>query len=429
MTKSLQILNLANNFGVIFLTSLSFLLCHKTIIADSESCQNGNFVYGRSEIIDQIIICSLAKANDLDLTPQRGHAKLTSRAFVELGFSNKTDIVSAKLSGLWTAKRADYAQTTWHCDPKTITMSTIIEINGLALDVIERVDISLSRKGTKGPTYKPCKSFNLPTSLCRQTKTIYKNTRTWVNQAFFNITLVQDHNLSTKPEIKDLWLMFTCPETFRHKITYSPSASYVLTKHSQQIVDQLNPTSARSSQTKKRTLEHERNLENHVPIPHPILQGSTHDGRGPVAAPYQKSVNTILSRTIDSISKTIGECVLRVDSDLSMLADHVSFTNEKYPDDKSTHRERRELNRSTLGHCSSKSWLMQRSELAINGHSTQLMSSASTSIKRTLGNHNRSDQNESYELLDPYGYYHDEKMTMIVNDNKIDDITKQINNI
>lgn len=428
-TKTMRIHIVTLIMLVILITMMGF--------AHADKCSSGQVVYGQNEIIDQLIICSLAKGNDLDLTPSGGNVKQTARTFTELGFGNKTEIVSSKLSGLWTAKRAEFAETNWRCNSDgTIVASAIIEINGLALDLIEKVDISLSRRAqlhTKVSNYKPCKMFNLPPSLCRQTKTIYRNTRTWVNKAYFNLTLTQKHNEKTiKPVIQDLWLMFTCPENFRHKITYSPSASYILSHFSLNYIEQQDSSSARSMNmlppSKKRTLQLEQNIDTHVPIPSPIAQVSVHDGKGLIAPPYLASVDLILRTTGDALRKTISQCINKVDSDLNQVADHSSFSNIKYPAMFSSNGNR-EYGTQLVGaprptskltaRCSNKQWLEQRAEIALksvselNEDSNSFPSQSNGNVKRNQI-HQILQKASQDELLDPYGYYHDENM--VVND-------------
>lgn len=337
----------------------------------AERCTPHGFVYGENNIIDQLMMCSLSKSFDLDLTPRGELVKSTARALVDQGLSEKTSILYAKLSGLWTAQRPKFVDSGWRCEGNKTTLSSIIEISGLSLDVVEKVDIPVNRNQHKLMTHKPCRTFDLPFWLCRQTKPIYKTIKTWVNRAYFNLTLSQ-YPGRNKPQIEKLSLIFTCPEHFKQKITHSPSTMHLLTKHipSNNLPLTMHsppmyPNPAASSQTPSTSrafqtgpYEAEATKPQHFLLPEMPPPGvfnqqqqqqqqqkhseqltggyqrtsytSTQDGKSPVLPPYHHSVNAILGQVESLLESSIKGCIRSVDSDLSLMVNHSSFEAERF---------------------------------------------------------------------------------------------------
>lgn len=386
--------NLNNIFKFVLVTTIIISAC-------AHKCQINSFVYGRNEVFDQLMLCSLAKTSDLDLIPRNGQTKSTSSVLIEHGFANKTSVVSAKLNGLWSLRRAQFVDTAWKCQPNQTVMSAIVELNGVALDVIERIDIPQQRRlpNTAQPT--PCKTMSLSSQLCRPNKSIYKTTRTWVNQAYFNVTLIQGTN-SFKPMLDEPWLMFTCPESFKQKIVHSPSSSYIISRQ------------ARNSNNRRRsTSKAFINDQDDISISHPLSFSSTQDGKGPVVPPYHNSVSLIESLLKDSLRKSIGECIDLIDSDLSLVTQDVAFSihrfqnSSKVPSGDLTNR------------CSDKEWLRQRAESAI---ATDLRKeSEGSKARRSQNTFKRSKTSfeipaDQDRLLNPYGHYHDEYIDIVLTD-------------
>lgn len=377
----------------------------------AEKCLSEKFVYGRNEILDQLMLCSLAKSNDLHLTPKNGHTKVTSATLTDLGFSNKTNVVSASVSGLWSLKRAKFQDTAWKCNSNSTIMSAVIELNGIALDAIEKIDIPIHRS-QKSMFHKPCKTLGLPISLCRHNRSIYKATRTWVNQVYLNLTLTQQVD-SIKPFINDLWLMFTCPETFRQKITYSPSSSHILSRFAQISkpvnTPRINSRSFPSSSSPMNAGD--------VRISHPVSYTSTQDGSGPVSPPYHNSVRLITQLIKDHVRASVQECIDLIDSDLSLVAYDNSFKPDKFHGVSQPLKDEPTNKLDTINECSSKVWLRQRSEIAVAAHPGGNTPGFQT--KPSQGSVKRSGAVLDYpsdldQLLDPYGHYHDESAEVMV---------------
>lgn len=206
------------------------LLLLLTDPVNSTTCKQNQIVYGENTIVDQILTCSQHKSFDVDLTPFGEVTKSTARALVDLGVSDRTTIVYARLGGLWSARRSEFVNSAWKCTNTSITTSAVIEVSGLSLEVVEKVEIPISRNSHKISIHRPCKTFDLPLPLCRPSKIVYRTTKTWVNSAFFNITFKQRDG-ETRPSLNSLQMLFTCPQSFKQLVTHSPSATYILSKY------------------------------------------------------------------------------------------------------------------------------------------------------------------------------------------------------
>lgn len=365
-----------------------------------EQCKSGGYVYGENEIIDQLMVCSLLKSYDLDLTPQGEYIKNTPKSLVEQGFSNKTSILYAKLSGLWTSRRADFVETGWKCQGEQTSITTVIEISGLSLEIVERVEVPIHRNQHKIAIHKPCKTFDLPLWMCRQSKPIYRTTKTWVNRAYFNLTLTQKPG-SNKPTIEKLSLLFTCPETFRQKITHSPSASYILAKHMLTTNEATIHNGDLSHHKKRQTTPEDTTVQ----LSNPVSHHSTQDGRGPATPPYHNSVNLIINQVSEVLHSSLSDCIHINDVDLSLLIDNQSFGRKEY----SLSGEDSEANKLSSNQCSNKFWLKNRIEIAKQAVALGLHEDKAV----VDGSHAKRSQTmlkyptDPNQLLNPYGFYHD----------------------
>lgn len=359
-----------------------------------EKCGSEGFVFGQNDIVDQLLSCSTGRIFDLDLTPHGDHVKNTPKTLIEQGLSNKTTVLFAKLGGLWTAKRANFVETAWLCEENKTIINAVIEFNGLNLEVVEKFDVPLHRSQHKLSLHKPCKTFDLPISFCRQSKPIYKTTRTWANRAFFNLTLSQTIGAS-KPTVEGLSFLFTCPDTFRQKITHSPSATYVISK----LVYGLQESSLGR---KKRELP---DSDNKIPVAHPGSFSMTQDGRSPASPPYHTSVNLILNQVTAAVRSSFEICINSVDCDLSLLQESVSFGTSRFVD----HEDSQFFDKSgTRSECSSKRWLKNKLQIAdANSINTSgdndMMQNSHDKRSQSMLNY-PTDPNQ---LLNPHGYYHD----------------------
>lgn len=401
--------------SIVAVILLSLFICSLPTIVGAEKCKPNEFTYGANEIVDQLMICSLTKSHDLDLTPQGEYVKITPKSLVEQGFSNKTTVMYAKLSGLWTTKRAGFVETGWKCDPNTTTVSSLIETSGLSLEIVEKVEVPLHRNQHKISSHKPCKTFNLPTWVCRQSKPIYRTTRTWINRAYFNLTLSQGVG-TTKPSIDGLVLLFTCPETFRQKITYSPSAMYILSKYMQfGSHDDTQNISGKPAASKARNMPDMNRLISKK-ITHPTLHSVSQDGKNPATPPYHNSVNVIINQVTQALRTSISECIQLVESDLSLMTDYESFSQYKYKPvelNASPKDDQPTMQPGESNSCSNKAWIRQRLNLANEASSLNLRSETHAD-----GYWKRSPALLSYpsdpnQLLNPFGYYHDNADLMI----------------
>lgn len=376
--------------------------------AEAEQCRSEGYVYGENEIVDQLMVCSLSKSYDLDLTPQGEYIKNTPKSLVEQGFSNKTSILYAKLSGLWTSRRADFVETGWKCQKGQTSITSVIEISGLSLEIVERVDVPIHRNQHKIAVHKPCKTFDLPLWMCRQSKPIYRTTKTWVNRAYFNLTLTQKSG-SSKPTIEKLSLLFTCPETFRQKITHSPSASYILAKHMLTSNEATAHNGDLSHHKKRQTTPEEP-----VQLSHPVSHHSTQDGRGPATPPYHNSVNLIINQVSEGLHSSLRDCIHINDVDLSQLIDHQSFGRKEY----SVFGEGNESNELASNQCSDKSWLKNRIEIAKQAAALGLQEDKAVAD----GSHAKRSQTmlkyptDPNQLLNPYSFYHDGSIDELADD-------------
>lgn len=416
-----------------FKISLLVIIHFLSISTFADQCKPDSYVYGENEVVDQLMVCSLGKSFDLDLTPHGDYVKSTARALVDQGLSNKTTILYAKLSGLWSARRAGFVETGWKCEHNRTKLTSIIELTGLSLEVVERVDIPLHRNQHKLAIHRPCKTSDLPLWMCRQSKPMYRTTKTWVNRAFFNLTLVQNQH-TKKPFIEQLSLMFTCPETFKQKITYSPSAMYILSKYMQQ-----HSFEASAHQSAGKSLQQakvKRSPLNDSPagissITHPVSYATTQDGKGPTSPPYHNSVNLIMSQISQMLRSSLTDCIQIIDMDLALMNDYSSFSQYKFKDipTKAYEAETKQadLDEGLINECSNEQWLRQRIELANYMSALELQEEQQfQQLERQQyhpsgvgqGHFKRSQTMLKYpedpnQLLNPHGHYHDRSDRMI----------------
>lgn len=406
---------------------LSVQVLHSLVAASQ--CGSNGFVYGENEIIDQLMTCSMAKSSDFDLTPQGDYVKKTAKALIEQGLSNKTSILYARLNGLWTAKRSGLLDSAWSCKENSTTVSSIIELSGLSLEVVEKVDIPLHRSQHKLAIHKPCKTFELPLWMCRQSKPIYRSTKTWVNRAYLNLTLTQQNGLK-KPEIDKLSLIFTCPETFKQKITYSPAAMYILSRFVH-APETSQPYSSQDSVPKSVSPKKKRSAPKQVsassdrddtqPLTHPVTYATTQDGKSLASPPYHTSVNLIIKQVNEQLRSSLTDCIQLLDSDLSLMVDYSSFNQYKYrniasnSDNEKANEQKNK--RSIENECSSKTWLKNRIDLA-NQAEARIASNSNEYGSESESHAKRSQYLLNYpvdpnQLLNPYGYYHDNVDQMV----------------
>lgn len=413
-----------NMTNLIFISPIVFVLASQFLVT-AHQCGSSDYVYGQNEIVDQLLICSMGKSFDLDLKPHGEYYKKTAKTLIDQGLSNRTSIIHARLNGLWTAKRASYVESGWKCSDNATTLSSIIELNGLSLEVVEKVDIPIHRSQHKLALHKPCKTFDLPLMMCRQTKPIYRTTKTWVNRAYFNVTLNQQVD-TKKPAIVKLSMIFTCPETFKQKITYSPSAMYIISKLAHIESPQDHTTKAG---IRKRTVDKENKITSDKPsitrdgitLTHPVSYAKIQDGKSPASPPYHDSVNLIIKQVSDVLRSSLNDCINLLDSDLSLMADYSSFDQYKYKkiaDDNDVGKENSGTQNRIENECSSKVWLKNRIELANQAD-------ANDNLSQDQGNNANPSKrsqfllrypNDPNELLNPYGYYHN-NMDQMVDDN------------
>jgi len=388
----------------------AILICSLPTPTRSAQCGPDGFVYGENELVDRLLTCSRSKLADLDLTPQGEYIKSTSRTLVDQGLSNKTTILYARLNGLWTAKRASVVDTAWKCNKNKTIVHTIIELTNLSLEVLEKLDVPVLRNQQKMATHKPCKTFNLPLWMCRQSKSFYRTTKTWINRAYFNMTLTQDADAG-QPKVGKLWLMFTCPETSKQKITHSPSAMYILPKYfSNQNSTNFSSSSEIKHETRrmiKRNVKQEPSTSGpgNIATSHPVLYANTQDGKGPATPPYHNSVNLMLNQISEALHSSINDCIESIDSDLSLMVDHNSFNQYNFRAILSKESEGQKTEDWVGIECSNKFWLKRRIELANELADTESEPSAHASHSK------RSQFLLKYpvdpnQLLNPYGYYH-----------------------
>lgn len=409
----------------ILILSVTFVFLIQSLVI-ANKCGPDDYVYGENEVIDQLLTCSMGRLYDLDLEPHGEYQKRTAKTLVEQGLSNKTTIIFARLNGLWTAKRASLVESGWKCSNETTIVSSIIEVNGLSLEVVEKVDIPILRSQLKLAIHKPCKTFDLPLWMCRQSKPVYRTIKTWVNRAYFNITLGQQVG-SKKPTIERLSMIFSCPETFKQKITFSPSAIYLLSKYvfsSETSQDHTTkaPTQKRSANgksyasNKSPTYQRDKNL-----ITHPVSYATTQDGKSPASPPYHDSVNLITNKATEMLRSSLSDCINIVDSDLSLMADYSSFNQYmfgkvdiglKNGDDDGIEVD---LQKNVHNACSNKVWLKNRINLANQADIENNLNG----LDSYSGNHAKRSQFplrypvDPNQLLNPYGYYHDNMDQMI----------------
>lgn len=411
-----------SNFSTCCLLVLIGCLSATTIKADQ--CQAQKYVYGENSIFDELLVCSLSRNFDLDLTPQGDHVKSTAKTLIEQGLSDKTTIVHAKLSGFWTARRPGFVETGWRCEPNKINVNSLVEMSNLVLEVIERIDVPHHRNQQKLAHHRPCKTLDVPLWLCRQSNPIYRTVTTWVNKAYFNVTLGQQAT-GTKPTIERLSMMFTCPETFKQKITHSPSAAYLLEKH-------IPSLSSPPSGSKVVILNNKKHSKRSVgpgqvddSLAHPT-HSHIQTGRSPASPPYHNSVNLITTKVTEVLRKSIGDCIDLIDSDLTLMKDHSSFKTDKYlnlhedVDLENNHQ-------GTSSECSNKLWLKNRIELSSQaealastasspmGNNQQAAGASGGLTKRDQQQLSSAYPNDPNQLLDPYTSYHQQEADKMIN--------------
>ena len=416
------------------------LLCFHPfhLAAEAEKCDKaGGIVYGEDGYFEQLVACSLARTNDLDLTPQSEQMRLTSKPLVEQGLSNKTSILHARLGGLWSLRRADFVECAWQCSDDQLHSSTVLQLTNLSLEVIERLDISVLTRGhSKLVEHKPCRALNLPTWMCRGQKSVFRTTRTWVNKAFFNVSLSQNlANGQSRPVVDKVELLFTCPESFRQKITYSPSASYVLAGHLNLVATAGQQRKQRQQQQQQAQIGQGAKLrqeksnfkrapqmgEQQLESVSPSLSGShsiQQSGRVPALPPYHNSVRLIQSQTVGALRASFQDCLQQFDSDLSVVRGHNSFGSHKYNSrgQAQTWAEEEEEEEKPLSECSNRRWITSRLELSeqanlIQGQPSLIAQAHSRPIQAAKTNTKRSGYLLDYpsdpnQLLNPYGYYY-----------------------
>lgn len=386
--------------AVAVIISCSWQILH----VDADQCKPEGSVYGHNDIVDQLLTCSIATALDLDLTPQGEYMKSTPKTLIEQGFSNKTSILYVRLSGLWTAKRPRFVETAWQCDGNRTVLNTIVEFNGLSLEVVERVEIPLYRNKQKLAIHKPCLTFDLPVWMCRQSKPMYKTTKTWVNHAYFNLTLIQASNAQL-PIIEDFSSMFTCPESFKQTITYSPSAMYVLSKYmqTQESVYQPIVAAPRNRRSAMKSLLN-------TPVTHPISFATSKDGRSMSVPGYQSFVSLILGKVKESLASDMSDCIQAMDLNLSLLVDNNSFSQYRYKDIPEKQQSEPEIPVGSDNQCSNKVWLKNRIELAnaakaADQKADQASSDAGSNPSKRSHPSMLNYPKDSDQLLNPYAYY------------------------
>jgi hypothetical protein len=398
---------------------LSFLQNNSVVL--TKECVRDHLVYGESGMVDELLTCCLSKSFDLDLTPHGDHVKSTSKTLVGQGLSNRTSILHARLSGVWTAKRPGFIETGWLCDENMTTNTAIIELSNLSLEVVEKIDVPISRNQHKFAMHRPCKTFDLPTWMCRQTKPIYRTINTWVNRAYYNLTLTQ--NLAAeKPSISKLASMFTCPEAFKQRITHSPSSTYLLTRHSSHIASTVSsnqqnhskkPTK-REFRVKNLAPKNRHNIDEVPELGHPNSFTTTQSSNMPASPLYHNSVNVITTEVAQALRSSIDACIDSQDINLNLVRDYRSFRMEKYNlEDANRSAESDafgdDAQTGITNECSNKLWIKSRLELT--NQLDHLEEEATTKLGESPSKRNRissgSQPDGLGELLDPYGVYHD----------------------
>lgn len=335
-------------------------------------CGPRDFVYGANELADQLIGCAMGRTGDIILTPQADHTKKTSASLIEQGLSSKTSTIYAKLGGLWTGRRASNVETGWLCERENsssdaltnVLMSTVIELSGVSLEVIEKLDTPLHGPNHyKLAAHKPCKTFELPLALCRQSKPIYRTTRTWINRAYYNLTLTQGQQ-EARAQIERLSAMFTCPESYKQKITYSPSSMYLLTRFASANKFGSEDGVGKSKRAVDDAMEADDDDESL--LTHPANFAQMQDGNGPASPPYHKSVELITRQVHKALLTSLTECLALIDSDLTIAASRRTFGPHKFA--VSTHAD----SSKTIANTSSSS-----STMAAQDESSQCANSAS----------------------------------------------------
>lgn len=388
---------------------MAALVCTLVTSLSALECKENEYVYGENDVVDALLLCSLTKSFDLDLTPYGDHIKSTTAALVEQGLSNKTSVLHARLTGLWTAKRPSFVQTGWRCNKNGTTTSTAtIEVSGLSLEVIEKLDIPLHRNQHKLALHKPCKTFDLPLWMCRQTKPIYRTISTWVSKAYFNATLVQ-RPTESRPIVSQLSLIFTCPETFKQKITHSPSATYVLSKHLQHAPTapaHVSPEPPTANRVKQQHNKRQVDLDSSS-TSNEIGSTTTQSGNMPASAPYHKTIVLLENRATEFLRLNLNECIQSIDSDLHLIRVYNSFSSEKYLNDASKSTSSSEGRLGLANECSSKLWIKSRLELA--NEANELKGQQKQQVALIHSKRSRKPLNypdDPSQLLNPFGFYH-----------------------
>lgn len=402
-------------------------ICSQIETILTKECSQREFVYGENDIVDELLTCSLSKSFDLDLTPYSDHSKSTSKTLVEQGLSNRTSILHARLSGIWTAKRPSFVQTGWRCDGNKTTSTSIIELSSLSLEVIEKMEAPMARNQHKLAAHKPCKTFDLPTYMCRQTKPIYRTVSTWVNRAYYNITLVQNSG-EARPAIARLSTMFTCPETFKQRITYSPSSTYLLMRPSLSSTanhhhyGQTRKQTKREFQVKKLTPGGKTQSVNDIPSFGPAGSFTTSQSSNMPASPlYHNSVKVIINEVTQVLRTALEDCIDSLEANLSLVNDYRSFKEQKYDLGVDPNQEdeafRENVHSGITNECSNKLWIKSRIELANQVNSLEEEEAPAAKVKPSPAKRNQigvGQHDEPGELLNPYGFYHDPSAELMI---------------
>lgn len=370
--------------------------------AASELCIGYRQVYGENGFIDRLISCASSKSSDIDLTSNGEQFKLTAKSLVEQGFADRTSITYVRLSGLWTARRPRFVNTGWTCEPNKTLATSIIELSGLALSMIERLDIPANHSETStASSHRPCETFNLPLSFCRQSRPIYRVVKTWADKAYFNLTLSQAHQFAKKPNIDMIAPIFTCPEAFRQRISFSPSAIYILPSANHH----LNGNS-REKRQQQDTMTTGSDAPLINPVTHPISFASTHGDKGLIMSSYPSLTKSIMNKAVQVMRSSLEECIDMTDSDLSPMSDHTSYRSDKYLLEATEH-----LETIPSSACSDKSRLAKMIDVANQALETKTPGVDKRDSTQHTSHARRSQTLLEYpkdmdQLLDPFSYYY-----------------------
>lgn len=360
-----------------------------------ESCSSDKPVYGENGLIDRLLACTISKSSDIDLTTNGHKIKSTARSLVEQGLAEKTTISHASLSGFWTSRRPSFVNSEWICHQNKTTVSSLIEVSGLAMNLIEKMDIPLSQHNS---THKPCATFNLPATLCQQSRPIYRVVKTWVDRAYFNVTLSQSVNPVEKPVIQRLIPIFTCPETFLQRMSYSPSAVYIFPRQVNSNSEPSNVDERDNSSSNE--LDPETSFTN--PIVHPLSFVTTQSEKSASLPTTIGSIKSILNKSTAMLRSSLVECIESLDSDLQPLVDHTSFEYNKYNLNDIDNYDRNDTSDNA---CSNKVQLSSRIDIANQAIKSETISgTASTMAGYTRRSHIALDHRDSDLVIDQVSF-------------------------